>query len=197
MLSPAPASITTAALDSGKGLAVWFTGLSGAGKSTICRMLAPKLRARGYRVRVLDADSLRKTLCRDLGFSKTDRDENIARISRLAKVLVDRGFIVLVAAISPYQQARVAARGHIGSLLEVYVNAPLSACIQRDPKDLYARALCGELRNFIGIDDPYEPPVKADVHCKTEEETARDSAAKVLAAVERRIASTSLLALAI
>lgn len=168
-----------------EGLAVWFTGLSGAGKSTICHLLKPALLARGYKVHVLDGDVLRQTLCRDLGFSKEDRDENIRRIGSLARALTHRGYIVLVAAISPYREVRRQAQQRIGNSMEVYVDASLAACIRRDPKQLYARALAGELRHFTGIDDPYEPPLYPDVHCKTEEETSADSAAKVLAAIER------------
>jgi adenylylsulfate kinase len=128
---------------------------------------------------------LRQTLCRDLGFSKEDRDENIRRIGSLARALTHRGYIVLVAAISPYREARRQAQEHIGNSIEVYVDASLAACIRRDPRQLYARALAGELRHFTGIDDPYQAPLYPDVHCKTEEETSADSAAKVLAAIER------------
>jgi adenylylsulfate kinase len=174
-----------AAAEGRAGMAVWFTGLSGAGKTTICRLLVPELRLRGYRVQVLDGDILRQTLCRDLGFSKADRDENIRRISALARPLVQRGYVVLVAAISPYREARRHAQKRIHNCIEVYVDAPLSACIRRDPKQLYARALAGELRHCTGIDDPYEPPLYPDVHCKTDEETSADSAAKVLAAIDR------------
>ena len=167
------------------GLTVWFTGLSGAGKTTICRLLSPQLRARGYKVQVLDGDILRRTLCSDLGFTRADRDENIRRIGSLARVLSRRGCIVLVAAISPYRKTRCEVQQRIGKSMEVYVDASLAACIRRDPKQLYARALAGELRHFIGIDEPYEPPLSPDVHCKTEEESSADSAAKVLAAIER------------
>jgi adenylylsulfate kinase len=185
MLTPFLLRQRIAAAEGRAGMAVWFTGLSGAGKTTICRLLNPELRARGYRVQVLDGDVLRQTLCRDLGFTKADRDENIRRIGGLARALVQRGYVVLVAAISPYREARRAAQHRIGNFIEVYVDASLSACIRRDPKQLYARALAGKLRHFTGIDDPYEPPLHPYVHCKTEEETSADSAAKVLAAIER------------
>jgi adenylylsulfate kinase len=169
----------------GKGLAVWFTGLSGAGKTTICRALAAELRTQGFLVQVLDADEVRRSISRDLGFSKADRDENVFRIASLAHALVNRKFIVLVAAISPYREARMQARKRIGSFLEVHVNASLASCIARDPKGLYARALSGELHHFTGIDDPYEPPLNPDVRCDTEIETCAQSAARVLDAILR------------
>jgi adenylylsulfate kinase len=165
------------------GLAVWFTGLSGAGKTTLCRALEPQLRDLGDPVQVLDADEIRKHLSADLSFSKADRDENVRRIGEVAELLVERNYIVLVAAISPYREARARVRSRIGSFLEVYVNASLAACIERDPKKLYARALRGELRYFTGIEDPYEPPLEPDVECLTEIETCEESTAKVLAAI--------------
>lgn len=169
----------------GRGLAVWFTGLSGAGKTTLCRTLEPLLCGMGYPVHVLDADEIRQQISADLGYSKADRDENIRRIGELAHTLVERNFIVLVAAISPYREARLLARQRIGSFLEVYVNAPLAVCIERDPKHLYARALKGELRHFTGIEDPYEPPLEPNVECQTGIESREQSAAKVLAAIRQ------------
>jgi adenylylsulfate kinase len=166
-----------------RGLAVWFTGLSGSGKTTLCRILAPQLRERGTPVRVLDADEIRYHLSADLGFSKADRDENIRRIGEVAHHLVQQNLLVLIAAISPYREARERVRNKIGSFLEVYVNASLAACIERDPKGLYARALRGELNYFTGIEDPYEPPLEPDVECNTEAETCAESMAKVLAAI--------------
>src|SRR5271155_389923 len=137
-----------------QGLAVWFTGLSGAGKTTLCRALEPELRAMGYPVQVLDGDEIRQRLSRDLGFSKADRDENVRRIGFVAELLVRQNITVLVAAISPYREARSRVRERIGSFLEVYVNASLATCIERDPKRLYARALRGELRYVTGMEDP-------------------------------------------
>ncbi len=165
------------------GLAVWFTGLSGAGKTTLCRDLEPHLRAMGYAVQILDGDEVRQHLSRDLGYSKADRDENVSRIGYVAQLLVEQEVVVLVAAISPYREARRAVRERIGSFLEVYVNASLATCIERDPKKLYARALRGELRHFTGIEDPYEPPEEPDVECNTELETREESVMKVLAAI--------------
>jgi adenylylsulfate kinase len=166
-----------------RGLAVWFTGLSGAGKTTLCRALEPELRALGYSVHVLDSDEIRQHLNRDLGYSKADRDKNVLRLGGLARTLVRQGAVVLVAAISPYREARSRVREDIGSILEVYVNAPVETCIQRDPKRLYARALAGEIRSFTGIDDPYEPPLEPDVQCNTEVESCEESMRKVLAAI--------------
>ena len=166
-----------------RGLAVWFTGLSGAGKTTLCRALEPELRALGYSVHVLDSDEIRQHLNRDLGYSKAGRDKNVLRLGGLARTLVRQGAVVLVAAISPYREARSRVREDIGSILEVYVNAPVETCIQRDPKRLYARALAGEIRNFTGIDDPYEPPLEPDVQCNTEVESCEESMRKVLAAI--------------
>lgn len=165
------------------GLVVWFTGLSGAGKSTLCRGLEMELRTLCYPVEVLDADALRQGLSRDLGFSRADRDENVRRIGGLACFLALQNIIVLVAAISPYREARREARERIGAFLEVYVNAPLESCIARDPKGLYARALRGELRQFTGIDDPYEPPLNPEVECRTDRESCEESVNKVLAAI--------------
>jgi adenylylsulfate kinase len=167
-----------------RGLCLWFTGLSAAGKTTLCRAAEPELRTLGYRVRVLDAEELRHTVSRDLGFSKADRDENVVRIAALARDLVQQGYIVLVAAISPYAQARARARAHIGKFLEVYVDAPLELCIRRDPKGLYASALLGELPNVTGIDDPYEPPAAPDIHCHTACEPLAACVAKVLNGVQ-------------
>ena len=171
------------------GLFLWFTGLSAAGKTTLFRAVEPELRARGYRVRVLDAEQLRQTVSRDLGFTRADRDKNVARIASLARNLVDHGHIVLVAAISPYAQARARAHAQIGKFLEVFVDAPLELCIRRDPKGLYANALLGELPNFTGIDDPYEPPVAPDIHCNTAGEPLADCVAKILIAVQTQTSS--------
>jgi adenylylsulfate kinase len=165
------------------GLTIWFTGLSGAGKTTICRYVQIELATRDMPVEVLDGDVVRTHLCKDLGFSEADRKENIRRIAHVAKMLTHHGKIVLVAAISPYRSGRDEARAIIGNFIEVYVNAPLAVCEQRDPKGLYHKARIGMIHGFTGIDDPYEAPLAPDVECFTGEERPQESAGKVLAAV--------------
>jgi bifunctional enzyme CysN/CysC len=166
-----------------QGLTVWFTGLSGAGKTTICRSVATELLAHGLQVEVIDGDVIRNYLCKDLGFSKEDRDENIRRIAFVSQLLTRNGAIVLVSAISPYRAARVAARQSIGDFLEVYVNTPISVCELRDPKLLYQKARAGKISGFTGIDDPYEPPLAPEITCNTDQESTRESSSKIVAAV--------------
>jgi adenylylsulfate kinase len=166
-----------------RGLTVWFTGLSGAGKTTICERVRDELIAQGYPVEVLDGDSVRKHLCRDLGFSEADRKENIRRIAEVAGERTQAGSVVLVAAISPYRSSREEVRTKIRDFFEVYVNAPLPVCEARDPKGLYQRARSGMIQHFTGIDDPYEPPTSPEVECYTDLETVQQSAEKVLAPV--------------
>jgi adenylyl-sulfate kinase len=169
------------------GLTVWFTGLSGSGKSTICQGVAAELHANGVVTEVLDGDELRKRLCRDLGFSKEDRDENIRRIGYVANLLTRNGVVVLVAAISPYRAVRQEVREMIGNFLEVYVNAPLAVCEARDPKGLYRKARAGEIHGFTGIDDPYEPPPVPGMVCHTDQESPEVSAERVTSAVLKRL----------
>jgi adenylylsulfate kinase len=171
-----------------RGLTVWFTGLSSAGKTTISQSLQETLKARGYKVEWLDGDVVRQRLSKDLGFSKRDRDENIRRIGALAGQLTGSGAIVLVSAISPYRAVRDEVRGRIGAFLEVWVHAPLAVCEERDIKGIYRRARAGEIHNVTGLDDPYEHPLAPDVECRTDRETLEESAAKVLDAIERRLA---------
>lgn len=161
-------------------MTVWFTGLSGAGKTTLCRAVQSELLARGFPIEVLDGDAVRACLCRDLGFSEKDRRENIERIAYVAQLLTRNGVVVLVAAISPYRSSRNQARAAIGNFMEVYVNAPLEVCEARDPKGLYRRARSGELEHFTGIDDPYEVPLAPDLECHTDVESAAQSADKVI-----------------
>ena len=172
-----------------QGLTIWLTGLSGSGKTTIGNTVAADLLARGLCVEVIDGDVIRNHLCRDLGFSQHDRNENIRRIAFIAHLLTRNGIIVLVAAISPYRGAREEARRTIGDFLEVYVDAPLSVCELRDPKQLYRKARSGEIRGFTGIDDPYEPPLHPEVVCHTEHETIPQSSRKVLEAALRHLSS--------
>jgi len=166
-----------------QGLTVWFTGLSGAGKTTICTSVHTELLTRCYRVEMLDADVVRKQLWPDLGFSKVDRDENIRRMGFLAQLLTRSGVIALVAAISPYRAARNAVRNNIGRFLEVHVDAPLHVCEERDPKGLYRRARSGDLHGFTGIDDPYEAPLAPEIRCATDEDTVSACTNQVVCAV--------------
>jgi adenylylsulfate kinase len=167
-----------------KGVTIWFTGLSGAGKTTISRLVFDKLRSRGLRVELLDGDIVRQNLTKGLGFSKEDRDENIRRIGFVAHLLTRNGVIVLVSAISPYREIRDEVRQRIGDFIEVYVNAPLNVCESRDVKGLYAKAREGKITNFTGIDDPYEAPSNPEVECYTDREKIEESAAKVIQQLE-------------
>ena len=172
-----------------EGLTVWFTGLSGAGKSTLCNAVYAALIQQGYRAEILDGDLIRQHLSRDLSFSKEDRDENIRRIGFIAEMLTRNGILVLVAAISPYRNVRDAVHQKIGRFLEVFVDAPLAVCEQRDPKGLYRKARRGELPGFTGIDDPYEEPLIPDVRCCTDQEPLEVSTRKVVAAVADYLAT--------
>ncbi|HAC64419.1 MAG TPA: adenylyl-sulfate kinase [Cyanothece sp. UBA12306] len=162
-----------------RGVTSWFTGLSGAGKTTITHALEQKLREADYPLEVLDGDIVRTNLTKGLGFSKEDRDTNIRRIGFVANLLTRHGVIVLVSAISPYREIRDEVRGKIGNFVEVFVNAPLNVCEDRDVKGLYKKARAGEIKSFTGIDDPYEPPLNPEVECRTDLETLEESVAKV------------------
>src|SRR5580693_7638613 len=153
------------------GLTIWFTGLSGAGKSTIGQRVATELRDRGLRVEVLDGDEVRQTLSAGLGFSREDRDTNIRRIGFVADLLSRNGIIVVVAAISPYRETREEVKSKIANFLEVFVDCPIEVLAQRDVKGLYKRALAGEVGNFTGISDPYEPPLHPDITVRSDRET--------------------------
>lgn len=165
------------------GLTVWLTGLSGAGKTTICEAVYTELLVRGVRAELLDGDVVRRQLSRELGFSKSERDENIRRIGFLAQLLSRNGVVVLVSAISPYREIRQEIRMDIGNFLEVFVNAPLEICERRDPKGLYKKARAGDIVGFTGIDDPYEPPLSPEVECRTDLESVKESVEKVIAAI--------------
>ena|ERR1051326_3347366 len=174
------------------GLTIWFTGLSSSGKTTLSRAVYEHLQARYQRVELLDGDDMRQHLCRDLGFSKPDRDENIRRIGFVAELLTRNGVIVVVAAISPYRAARDEIRKRLGNFIEVYVNAPLATCEKRDVKGLYRKARSGEIVGFTGIDDPYEPPASPEVECHTDREPVFESVEKVLRAIEPSLAALDI-----
>lgn len=162
-----------------RGVTIWLTGLSGAGKTTITHALQQKFTDGNYSFEVLDGDVVRTNLTKGLGFSKEDRDTNIRRIGFVANLLTRHGVIVLVSAISPYRAIREEVKETIGSFVEVFVNAPINVCEDRDVKGLYAKARSGEIKGFTGIDDPYEPPVNPDVECRTDLETLEESVDKV------------------
>ncbi len=169
-----------------RGFTIWFTGLSGAGKTTIAQALEPVLRERGLKVESLDGDVVRTNLNKGLGFSKEDRDTNILRIGFVSHLLSRNGVVVLASAISPYRDIRDEVRGQIGDFVEVYVQCPLDALVKRDVKGLYEKALRGEIANFTGVSDPYEEPLNPEVVVETNKETVEESLAKVLAALEER-----------
>ncbi|XHU95210.1 MAG: adenylyl-sulfate kinase [cyanobacterium endosymbiont of Rhopalodia gibba] len=162
-----------------RGVTIWLTGLSGAGKSTITHVLGKKLSDRGYSVEILDGDIVRTNLTKGLGFSKEDRDTNIRRIGFVASLLTRHGVIVLVSAISPYRDIRDEVRARIGNFVEVFVNAPLDVCEDRDVKGLYKRARSGEIKSFTGIDDPYECPLNPEIECRTDLEPLEESVDKI------------------
>jgi adenylylsulfate kinase len=168
------------------GLTLWFTGLSGAGKTTLNQAVYAALSQRGLPVESLDGDDVRRNLGRGLGFSKEDRDENIRRIGYVASLLTRHGVIVLVSAISPYRSVREEVRQTVGEFVEVYVNAPLAVCEQRDVKGLYRRARNGELPGFTGIDDPYEAPIDPEIECRTDVETVRECVDNIMGYLESR-----------
>ncbi|MBM4437957.1 MAG: adenylyl-sulfate kinase [Actinobacteria bacterium] len=168
------------------GFTVWLTGLSGAGKSTLAAAVSERLHALGYaHVQTLDGDIVRQHISRDLGFSRADRDENIRRIAVIAHLLTKNGVPTIVAAISPYREARDQAREFIGYFLEVYVRCPLRVCMARDPKGLYVKALAGQLPNFTGVSDPYEPPVEPDVTVDTDRLSVEAAVERIVDALQR------------
>lgn len=167
-----------------KGVTVWFTGLPCSGKTTIADKLAPILRERGKNVERLDGDIVRKGLTRDLGFSKEDRDMNIERVTFVAKLLTRNNVIVLATFISPYIARRQQTREEIGEYVEVYVKASLDECIKRDVKGMYKKALAGEIKDFTGVDDPYEAPPNPEIIVDTDVESVDESVEKVLKYLE-------------
>ena len=170
-----------------RGFTIWFTGLSGAGKTTIADAVEPLLRERGItKLEKLDGDVVRTHLSKGLGFSKEDRDTNIRRIGWVAEVLTRNGVCVLASAISPYREIRDENRRNIGDFVEVYVKCSIPELTRRDVKGLYEKALKGEIANFTGISDPYEEPLNPEVTVDTETESLDESVAKVLAVLEER-----------
>jgi len=167
-----------------KGVTVWFTGLSGAGKTALAIKLEEELRKRGLKVERLDGDIVRQGLTRDLGFSKEDRDKNIERVTFVAKLLTRNGVAVLCSFISPYREVRANSRREVGNFVEVYCYASLETLIARDVKGLYKKAIAGEIANFTGISDPYEAPENAEVTIDSGAETIDESLAKILRKLE-------------
>jgi adenylylsulfate kinase len=172
---------------SSEGFCLWFTGLSGAGKSTIAEIVMAELRARGHRVDLLDGDEIRENLSKGLGFSKEDRDINIRRIGYVAWLLARNGVVAITAAISPYRAVRDEIREMIGEgFIEVYVDTPLEVCEDRDVKGLYKKARAGEIGQFTGISDPYEPPLNPEVALPTHDRHPEKSAAELINYLEER-----------
>jgi adenylylsulfate kinase len=163
-----------------RGAVIWFTGLSGSGKTTIAHLVEEKLLEAGAPVEILDGDVVRENLSKGLGFSKEDRDTNIRRIAFVAHLLQRNGVFVITAAISPYKAIRDEARAMAKDFVEVFADAPLEVCESRDVKGLYAKARAGEIKGFTGIDDPYEAPENPEVVCATDTESVEESAQKVI-----------------
>jgi adenylylsulfate kinase len=169
----------------GRGFTLWFTGLSGAGKTTISEIVERELRDRFGRVEVLDGDIVRTNLSKGLGFSREDRDTNILRIGFVADLLTRNGVGVIVSAISPFKEVRDQVRRSIGEdFIEIFVDAPIEVCAERDVKGLYKKAFAGEIPQFTGVSDPYEPPAAPELHIKTSEEEPQESACRVIAKLE-------------
>jgi adenylylsulfate kinase len=171
-----------------QGFTLWFTGLSGAGKTTLTNALVPQLLARGVKIEVLDGDEVRMNLSKGLGFSKEDRDTNIRRIGYVSRLLARNGVGVIAAAISPYREIRDEVRRSVEAdgavFVEVFVKASLDALIARDVKGLYKKALAGEIKQFTGVSDPYEEPLGPELVVETDRETVEESATKILARLE-------------
>jgi adenylyl-sulfate kinase len=166
------------------GFVLWFTGLSGSGKTAIARALEPILRARGLKIERLDGDIVRQSLTRDLGFSKEDRDKNIERVTFVAKLLSRNGVGVMASFISPYVETRAMIRREVTNFIEVFVDCPLEVCAERDVKGLYAKAFAGEIENFTGVSHPYEPPPNPEIWLHTDQESIEESVARIIAYLE-------------
>jgi adenylyl-sulfate kinase len=168
------------------GFVLWFTGLSGSGKTTLADLVERDLRGRGGRVERLDGDVVRQSLTADLGFSKEDRDKNIQRVTFVAKLLSRNGVGVVAAFISPYRATRDWVRAEVTNFIEVFVDCSLEECIRRDVKGLYVKAVAGEIPEFTGVSDPYEPPLNPEITVNTAEESVEESFAKIMAYLEER-----------
>jgi sulfate adenylyltransferase len=174
-----------------RGACLWFTGLSGSGKTTTTEHLIPMLEARGRKVTVLDGDVVRTHLSRGLGFSREDRDENVRRVGFVAAEIVRHGGLVVCALVSPYRETRDAVRqmvveaGGEGSFIEVFIDTPLDVVVQRDVKGLYAASSRGEVERMTGVADPYEPPLRPEIHLMTVGQTVDENADEIVAYLER------------
>lgn len=167
-----------------QGFTLWMTGLSGAGKTTIAKIVETELKGRGIRFERLDGDVVRESLTKDLGFSKDDRDTNIERVAFVAKLLSRNGVGVVASFISPYQAQRDMVRRETTNFIEVFVHAPLDVCAERDVKGMYKKAFAGEIPNFTGVSDPYEEPANAEITLHTHEQTPEESAARIVTYLE-------------
>ena len=166
------------------GFTIWFTGLSGSGKSTLSEILEQRLQAHGHKVEIMDGDIVRTHLSKGLGFSREDRDTNIKRIAFVCNLLSRNGVICISAAIAPYREAREWAREHIGNFVEIYVKCPLDVCRARDVKGLYKLVDEGKIKNFTGVDDPYEEPEHPELIIETDKETIEESINRIFAKLE-------------
>jgi adenylylsulfate kinase len=173
-------------VERGQGTTIWLTGLSGAGKSTVSAILAESLTAAGRRVEVLDGDVVRTHLAAGLGFSRADRDTNVRRVGWVCALLNRHGVDAIAALVSPYRQAREQLRAEIPRFVEVHMDCSLDVLVERDVKGLYKKALAGEIANFTGVSDPYEPPLDPDVTCRSDAETPEESAARIVEALKAR-----------
>jgi adenylyl-sulfate kinase len=169
-----------------RGFTLWFTGLSGAGKSTLSEIVTQRLREAGRKVELLDGDVVRTHLSQGLGFSKEDRDTNVRRIGFVCELLSRNGVIAIVAAISPYREVREELRTRIADFLEIYVECPIDALAQRDVKGLYKKALAGEISQFTGISDPYEPPLSPHLSIRSDREEIAESVDRIWAMLKGR-----------
>jgi adenylyl-sulfate kinase len=172
-----------------QGFVLWFTGLSGSGKSTIADLVVPALRKRGVKIEVLDGDVVRTNLSKGLGFSKEDRDTNILRVGFVANLMARNGLAACCACISPYKAIRDAVRKQVegdgGRFIEIFMDTPIEECMKRDTKGLYKKALAGQIKQFTGVDDPYEAPENPEIRLKTCKATPEESAEQLLAYLEQ------------